>query len=77
MPNKINMPYKTDIKKHWDQLRGKALELFTEYLLRISQGSLIDGVVYYKKKLTKMQQGKITGYANCLSHVDYMINEED
>lgn len=76
MPNKINMPFKTDIKKHWDWLDKKALELFIDYLLGISQGTLIDSVVYYRKKLTKMQQGKITGYADCLRHIDYMINED-
>ena len=70
------MPFCTDIKKHWDWLEGKALELFTDYLLKTSQGTLIDGIVYYKKKLTKIQQGQITGYSNCLRHVDYMINEE-
>ncbi len=75
--NKINMPYKTDIKKHWDWLEKKALELFSEYLCKETQGTLIDGVVYYKKKLTQKQQGRISGYADCLRHIDYMINEDD
>ena len=74
--DKINMPYKTDIKKYWNWLEGNSLELFTNYLLTISQGVLIDGLVYYKKKLTHRQQGKITGYADCLMNIDYMINED-
>ena len=69
-------PYQIDIKKHWGGLKGKSLEFFTDYIIYINNGELIDGIIYYKKKLTHRQQGKITGYADCLSHVDYLIRDD-
>ena len=71
-----NMPYKMNINKKWNWLEGKALELFIEYFITISQGIFDDGIIYHKKKLTHKQQGRITGYADCLMGIDYMINEE-
>jgi hypothetical protein len=68
--------YKLDIAKRWGWLEGKALELFIAEVLNITQGNIIDGIIYYNGKLNNLQCGKITGFANCLSQIDYMINEE-
>ena len=74
MKNKINMPFKTDIKKYWYYLEGEELKLFVEYFRKVVCGTnMIDGVIYYHKKMTHKQMGKVTGFAECLQRIDYNL----
>jgi hypothetical protein len=68
--------YKLDILKKWSWLEDKALKMMTQKVLDVTQGNIIDGIVYYNHKLTNLQCGKLEGYSNCLMEIDYMINEE-
>lgn len=71
MTNKINMPFKTDIKKQWPTLEGNELALFIKYFRGIVCGNYINGVVYYYTKMTNKQQGKVSGFADCIQQINY------
>jgi hypothetical protein len=68
--------YSLDVVKTWPYIEGKSLSIFVEYIVRITEGIEKENIVYYNNKLTNREQGKITGFANCISRVCHMVNED-
>ena len=76
-PDKTNMSYRTNVFKYWPYLEKECLLQFIEYFKGIVTGNFIDGVMYYRKRMTQRQQGKVSGFANCLLANSHLIEGTD